>query len=436
MLADVPTDNCVAVINSPKPRVYSKTHRKTITLSHVSKGTVVLVLANQDILHDLWVRLGCECKGVSLSTIGTFALKNKNAFRSKTGLVVTTSGLNYAVLKFILEYTLPVSWPPNLWDEFHHAKDNKTGNYGRWKSYPNLLVSVQSYKENKKYPSSQLPQRSSTVNQELNTNRSSTAPIRANRVPKPDSQFVHPESPEMDHYLNWIVNIIDELQTPDGKGWLGLLHSYKWPAGKGSFEEGIANRIAFHYLVNRTAEASGMGAKEYRQGLYTAIAGWGGIDKIVGEVLAEKIFSSILYLKSIGESDHIDPNRICGERIATSSKVYYFSSPQLWTIYDSRIAFALHTLAEKYAVLFPETATRLSEIIRFSIPGNRKGRSNPTLPWNNDNAAPSFVRASLLLRSITSKLNTQKIPPPDRGVISSGAWELCHVEMALFMQGQ
>jgi hypothetical protein len=311
---------------------------------------------------------------------------------------------------FILKYTSPIDWPQNLWNEFHRAKDNYTGNYGIWRKYPNLLVNVKSSEENPTSQSSQLPVRS--------------------------SEYIPTTSPDLDHYINWIVSAVDEIQTFNGKGWQGLIQSYKWPSAKCGFEEGIAYRRAFHFLVNQASETSGIGAKEYWQGLCTAIAGWGGIDAIVDERLAADIFSTVQYLQSIGESDHIDLNKIHGERIATSSKVYYFSNPLLWTIYDSRIAYALNMLAKKYAKVFPNAATKLSESIHFSIPPNRKSRKNPELPWSDNNAASFFVRASILLRSIASKLNSNKIPPPSQGIIASGTWDLYHVEMALFMFGQ
>jgi hypothetical protein len=241
---------------------------------------------------------------------------------------------------------------------------------------------------------------------------------------------------DMDHYINWIVSAVNEIQTFNGKGWQGLIQSYEWPPGKRRFEEGIAYRQAFHFLVNQAFEASGSGAEEFRQGLCTAIAGWGGIGTIVDKRFAADIFSTVQYLQSLGESDHIDLNKIHGERIATSSKVYYFSNPMLWTIYDSRIAHALNILEKKYAAIFPDAATQLSERIQFSIPPNRKGRKNPELPWSENNAAAFFVKASLMLRLITSKLNSHKIPPPSQGIIASGTWDLYHVEMALFMFGQ
>jgi len=104
-------------------------------------------VANQDILHDLWMRTGHQCDLVSLSTIGNFALKNKNALRSIWGKQISSSGLNYAVLKFILVYTKPVNWSFDLWDEFERAKDPSTGNYAIWRRYPKSLVNVQSSKE-------------------------------------------------------------------------------------------------------------------------------------------------------------------------------------------------------------------------------------------------------------------------------------------------
>ena len=367
-------------------------------------------MSNHDILYDLWLRSECELDSISVSKIGSFAEKNKNELRSPKGCI-TKYGINYAGRKFILEYTIPIDWPQNLWTEFRCATDNHNGNYGIWKKYLNLLVNVKSSKESPSSRSSQLPDRI--------------------------SEYVSTTSPDLDQYINWIVNKIDEIQTFNGKGWQGLIQSYEWPPGKRNLNEGIEYRRTFHFLVNQASEASGIGAKGYRQGLCTAIAGWGGINTIVDDRFAEDIFSTVRYLQSLGESDHIDLNKINGERIATSSKVYYFSNPLLWTIYDSRIAYALNILEENYAAAFPDIAKRLAESIRFSIPPNRKGRKNSELPWKDNNAALFFVRASFILRSITSKLNSnKKILPPTQGIFASGTWDMYHVEMALFMFGQ
>ena len=66
-------------------------------------------MANQDILYELWLENNMPKKGVTLREIGEFANRKKRHLKSKRGKI-TTSGLNYAVLKLILEYWVEGRW--------------------------------------------------------------------------------------------------------------------------------------------------------------------------------------------------------------------------------------------------------------------------------------------------------------------------------------
>lgn len=362
-------------------------------------------MANQDILFNLWVQSGRRTQSVSLNEIEQFAKQSKMNFQSKNGSTsITPSGINYAVLMFIIQYCQPINWPDGVWNDFE--KNRHSGNYGVWRQYLNQLVNIDTRSE------------SVAVDVSLKLN-----------PPFPDFTMS-----KFDHYIDWFVKTIDEFQAPKGKGWLGLLLSYQWPKGKGNFDEGMYLRIAFHYLVNHSADATGRGAEEYRKGMYNAIAGWGGIEDPVDVPMAKALHKTILYLRSVGESLEIDPDQIYGKRVATTSKICYLSNPKLWTIFDSRVASSLYYMAEKYAQECPNGADKIYDDIQFSIPPSPwKDRKNPAIPWNDNLCAPSFIRASLLLRCIAAKLNETNIPPPHISIFTSGMWELCHVEMVLFM---
>ncbi len=71
-------------------------------------------MANQDVLYELWLENNMPKKGVTLRAIGEFTDRKKDLLKSKSGQI-TTSGLNYAVLKFILEYCSPSDWDEVLW---------------------------------------------------------------------------------------------------------------------------------------------------------------------------------------------------------------------------------------------------------------------------------------------------------------------------------
>ncbi|MCX6689506.1 MAG: hypothetical protein NTZ39_07450 [Methanoregula sp.] len=103
-------------------------------------------MSNKDILYALWMQAKKPCTSVKIGEIRAVALQNKEAFkyRSKTG--ITPSGINYAVLKFILEYTTPVNWPDGLWTQFNEAKSSDSGKYGISQDYPTLLVNILSSK--------------------------------------------------------------------------------------------------------------------------------------------------------------------------------------------------------------------------------------------------------------------------------------------------
>ena len=98
-------------------------------------------MANQDILYELWLDNNLSKKEVALNEIEKFANRKKDDLKSKR-VPITPSGLNYAVLKFILEYCSPFNWAEGLWEKFEKAKNPAKGNYAIWRNYLSLSVDI------------------------------------------------------------------------------------------------------------------------------------------------------------------------------------------------------------------------------------------------------------------------------------------------------
>lgn len=113
---------------------------------------VLIPMANQDILLDLWIAQSQPLENVSLSQIGDFATLWSKSFRSRSKSGITRSGIDYAVLKFILEFCSPIDWPEGYWEVFNSAKDPWTGNYAIWRRDPYLTVNVKMMRGRKKTP--------------------------------------------------------------------------------------------------------------------------------------------------------------------------------------------------------------------------------------------------------------------------------------------
>ncbi len=103
----------------------------------------LIILANQDILYELWNNKNLLKNKIRLDEIGRFADKEKNHLKSSSKTnQITPSGLNYAVLKFIIDYCRPYDWPEGRWEQILKSKHPKTGNYSIWRRYPRLRVNI------------------------------------------------------------------------------------------------------------------------------------------------------------------------------------------------------------------------------------------------------------------------------------------------------
>ena len=103
---------------------------------------------NQDILHHLWLKHKMPLTDVSLKEIEDFAEKHKHQFNTRkrktdfitnSDNIITPSGFDYAILKFILNYCISMGWNKN---EFKSATDPYRGKYNIWKNYREKEVNI------------------------------------------------------------------------------------------------------------------------------------------------------------------------------------------------------------------------------------------------------------------------------------------------------
>ena len=80
------------------------------------------------------------------------------------------------------------------------------------------------------------------------------------------------------------------------------------------------------------------------------ITSWGGMQDVSPD-LANQYQKSVNYLlnNDPGMNSNFKTLPISGKRIATASKIYYYSDPLRWTIYDSRVGYAIHQLIFEYS---------------------------------------------------------------------------------------
>jgi len=261
-----------------------------------------------------------------------------------------------------------------------------------------------------------------------------------NSVVTPPAKIVTADfrSPAMIAFVQYITHTIEHERIWGRRGWQEHFESYEWPRGRAGCREGIAARTRFHDAVTRARESNDRDTTRLKSEVCNTIAGWGGIKAPVSESDVGRIFSTIEILSSCRDADCIDCGNIFGRRIATASKVYYLSDPWSWTIYDSRVAYALNQLAFTFRNENAAVFDRIRDHITFAVPTSKSisRKSSFGNMWNDRYAPQWFVRASLLLREIASTLNVQSLPVPQYAIDGADGWALYHVEMVLFMLGE
>lgn len=241
----------------------------------------------------------------------------------------------------------------------------------------------------------------------------------------------------MDNFADFIIDYVENKNLHGIQGWFNQLKSYRWK--NDSYPDMISitrKRWEESTKILNTPNNDDIWCRHCDN-----IRKWGRMSK-VPPVTSKKFKSSVQFL--IHNDPVIDSDLtkclVSGTRIATASKIYYFSNPLKWTIYDSRVGYALHQLIFEYAkkqrippesvfpnnlFCLPESKTERRERIYFI------GRCHES----EQRSLKSFLWTSYLHRKIANKLNSTIIQKPEHFISDKPSWELPHVEMVFFMIG-
>ncbi len=243
---------------------------------------------------------------------------------------------------------------------------------------------------------------------------------------------------------NCIVEFADFLASGRPVNWVKELKSYRWGrAGTDNWQTGIGERLQMHSHIADAVRNSDSVA--FGRAL-SQVSKWGCV-KAIGHQNRLELFR-LAPRMAAGASIHADD--LVRNRCATMTKVYAMLNPRHWTIYDSRVGWALQELVKSYqptGELAPELEFRIPKpkSVRGHAPdwGRLKGATDvgTTCGYVNSDlqGRDSFVRASEVLRLTAEALNlTGRGPPDDIGHARKAdpTWQVYHLEMALFMLGK
>jgi hypothetical protein len=241
----------------------------------------------------------------------------------------------------------------------------------------------------------------------------------------------------MEKFAEFIVNYIQNNPIHGKTGWIDQLSGYSWKVKDGydHFPQMMQKTKAF-WAESEVALAS---SPDLWFHFCDKIRVWGHMATISPD-LAETYRRSVLYLRDHDPStpDEFSPRNFFSNRIATSSKIYYFSDPLRWTIYDSRVAYAIHQLLYEYARDLQKKPEDLYPVTPLCLPESHTSKRIPLYDPPRCNEARTriaFVWSSYLHRMIADELNQRSSIPKPTQYLSSLQWELPHVEMVLFMLG-
>jgi hypothetical protein len=245
----------------------------------------------------------------------------------------------------------------------------------------------------------------------------------------------------MEKFADFIVNYIEKTEIHGRKGWIEQLSNYQWKTQDGIefYHDGLKTSVKFQIQTHQILQTPDNFDKWCSH--CKSITSWGRM-KEVSLYDAERYLNSVKFLLQTDppiKNEDID-FPICGKRIATASKIYYFSDPLRWTIYDSRVAYAIHQLIFEYAKKLDISPLSVFHDIPLCLPQSRTKRRKSIYKISQcDSSKPkskiSFIWTSYLHRFIANKLNETPIPKPTYCISPVPRWELSHVEMVLFMIG-
>jgi hypothetical protein len=252
----------------------------------------------------------------------------------------------------------------------------------------------------------------------------------------------------MENFANFIVEYIEKNEIHGIKGWLNQLHAYRWKTKSGieNYSDGLLTTKKFKNESQKILNIPNNDDRWHRH--CEDIRKWGGMIHEVTLSLALDYKKSVVFLLNNNPPLDSDFNSlpICGKRIATASKIYYYSDPLRWTIYDSRVGYAFHQLIFEYAKKMGEEPSSLFQEIPLCLPDSQTllphtkiKKRKPIYPiplcGSERGAMASFIWGSYLQRLISIRLNETPIPKPARSLSTVLQWELPHVEMVFFVIG-
>jgi len=251
-------------------------------------------------------------------------------------------------------------------------------------------------------------------------------------------------------FADWVVNYVQRNQIRGQTGWISWFTSFQggWAVGK-SGQGGVLGRAKYHTALQKATISDDVCLISF---VNQIIVGFHGMSERSAYPLsfASYIRKSLQVLQCETANSPWTPQQISdlddGCRIAAISKMYQIFDPHKWTIYDSRVAYALARLVELF---WAQNHIEVNaDLLRFPIPSRR----NPPKGWIRPKGFPAagsgrqghlaFVYASWLLRQMAEILRSNPqygYPPtvqvPDTYYPLNPNWQVYHLEMALWMLG-
>jgi len=245
----------------------------------------------------------------------------------------------------------------------------------------------------------------------------------------------------MDNFADFIVNYIENKKIHDIQGWLNQLKAYQWKSASGTQRYSDAVFITKDYWKDSTNILHTPNNDNIWYYHCDKIRKWGGM-RTISPDNARAFKKSVIFLMQNDLDGNSDLANciVCGTRIAMASKIYYFSDPLRWTIYDSRVGYALHQLIFEYAKDRQITPESVFPGNSFCLPDSQTDRRNPVYAvgrcyGSEQRSLWSFLWTSHLHRRIANKLNMMMSYKPDHFLSDQPQWELPHIEMVFFVIG-
>ena len=252
----------------------------------------------------------------------------------------------------------------------------------------------------------------------------------------------------MENFANFIVNYIQNKEIHGVKGWLNQLQAYQWDTKSGMerYPDAILTTKKYYNESKNILNTHNNSKIWHRH--CEEIRKWGGMIYEVTPPLALDFKKSVIFLSTYNPATNclFSSIPIYGKRIATASKIYYYSDPLRWTIYDSRVGFALHQLIFEYAKEKEVEPSSLFQEILLCLPDSQTLLSNSKIKkrepiysiqlcGSEKSSIASFIWTSHLHRTIARKINDTTIQKPSHYLSKIPQWELPHIEMVFFVIG-